>query len=242
MREKYGITLVEPNMCGGFLDCNILETTTFGTGPQTNEVGSDRHADADALQGAVYTGYMKIHGIKTQHTSLPIGIIANVWGPYSARDNDSWYANESGINQHMIDLQPDITDHNNQVDNLQAESLDYYGLYADRIYMNAECIRTAYQTSLNMQLTVAEIEENNARNGCRQSIEWCFCGVASLCHIMHFYTIHWRLLGRGRQSNDIPYRQYRVCVLFYNLYVCAERGNNHLLMKKISINDTIYNV
>ena len=57
MRDNYGITLMEPNLCGDFMDCNLKETTTPGSGPQTNDPGLDRHTDVDTLQGAVYSGY-----------------------------------------------------------------------------------------------------------------------------------------------------------------------------------------
>ena len=85
------------------MDCKTEDTTTPGTGPAPN---GERHADHDALQGAVHSGHMKRHGVKVQNFIFPNGLTGNICGPDSARENDIWFANESEIDQCIKDLQP----------------------------------------------------------------------------------------------------------------------------------------
>jgi hypothetical protein len=50
---------------------------------------------------------MKYHGIKWPIVTAPTGKIVNVWGPGFLCDNDTWYMNESEIDEYLRSLQPD---------------------------------------------------------------------------------------------------------------------------------------
>ncbi len=80
-QKKYNVELREV-LPVALIDCMAKETTTPGTGPDPD---GQRHADADVLQGGMYSGYFKMHGIKVQSTVLPIGILGNVWSMFGKR-------------------------------------------------------------------------------------------------------------------------------------------------------------
>ena len=152
-RRKNGVDLSLIRPCC-LLDCSGQKTTTPGTGPDQN---GDRHADSDALQGAVYSGYFKYHSIKVQTIVLPTGIIGNVYGPCSIRENDLWYANQSGINQYMMDMQPNVV--NQQ---------EYFCALGDGIYVDRECIKRRHVAPAGGVLTPQQIAENEAIKSIRE--------------------------------------------------------------------------
>jgi hypothetical protein len=48
----------------GFLDCKIDKTCTPGTGPINGEELAERRPGAEIIQRALYSGYLKCHGLK----------------------------------------------------------------------------------------------------------------------------------------------------------------------------------
>ncbi len=58
----------------GFLDCKFDEACAPGTGPMTDEELADWWEEADLIQEAVYSGYVKAHGIKVLMVLFPNGI------------------------------------------------------------------------------------------------------------------------------------------------------------------------
>jgi len=93
----------------GFLDCKIDETCTPGSGPVIDEPRSARHPEFPILQEAVFSGYLKRHGLKVLTVVFPNGIIGYLYGPVSARENDIGLLNLSGLNQNLMALQPEVT-------------------------------------------------------------------------------------------------------------------------------------
>jgi len=61
---QYGGLAFETCRFIGFLDCKLDETCTPGSGPMMDEELADRWEEADLTQEAVYSGYVKAHGIK----------------------------------------------------------------------------------------------------------------------------------------------------------------------------------
>jgi hypothetical protein len=93
----------------GFLDCKIDETCVPGTSPTSNEELAERQPDAEYLQQALYSGYLKCHSLKVLTVVFPNGIISYLYGPVSARENDIGLLNMSWLNDHLVALHPDIT-------------------------------------------------------------------------------------------------------------------------------------
>ncbi len=87
-RPQYGELLFEDVRIVGFLDCKIDETCTPGTGPLNDEELAERRPGAEIIQRALYSGYLKVHGLKVLTVVFPNGIIAYLYGPVSAREND----------------------------------------------------------------------------------------------------------------------------------------------------------
>lgn len=49
-----------------FIDCNVTETCTPGSGPATPGPGAQRRDPTGSIQRAFYTGWLHIHGVKHQ--------------------------------------------------------------------------------------------------------------------------------------------------------------------------------
>jgi hypothetical protein len=58
----------------------------------------------------VYSGYLKLHGLKVLTVVFPNGIIAYLYGPVSAWENDIALLNMSLMNEHLMALQPEIAE------------------------------------------------------------------------------------------------------------------------------------
>jgi hypothetical protein len=118
-RPQYGGLLFGNVRIVGFLDCKVDETCTPGTGPLTDEELAPRHPGAEILQQSVYSGYLKRHGLKVLTVVFPNGIIAYLYGPVSARENDIALLNMSSwLNDHLMALQPEISERRAQGENI----------------------------------------------------------------------------------------------------------------------------
>ena len=135
--------------------------------------------------------------------------------------HDIWYCNASDINDYMMYLQPQVTQ-----DLANGIGTKYFSTYGDRIYVQQECISRAHKAPVGGALTQHQLDENDAMKGCREPVEWTFGALVNMFGIFQTYMIHWKLLSKGRQNNDIPFKQYMVCCLLYNCRVCASGGNN----------------
>jgi len=93
----------------GFLDCKFDETCTPGSRPIMDEELVDQLEEADLIQEAIYSGYVKAHGIKVLTDLFPNGITGYLYGPISGRKNDIAILNMSWLNHHLLLLQEDVT-------------------------------------------------------------------------------------------------------------------------------------
>ena len=201
----------------GLGDCTLQETTIPGSGPVYAGNNSPRWEDADILNRSVYSGYKQMHGLKILDILFPNGITPFLFGPISARENDNGALALSNLNPYLMSLQPQIT----QAINGGDFSARYWSIYTDGIFPTLECIIHRHTHDV---LTVQEATENDAFSSIRNVKEHTYAGVSNQHKIFQQYMVHWRLLNRNRQSNDIPLRQYRVAHFFHNCYVC-ENGS-----------------
>ncbi len=93
----------------GFLDCKVDETCTPGTGPLTDEELPPRLPGAEIIQRSMYSGCLKLHGLKVLIVFLN-GIIACLYGPVLAWENDIALFNMSWLDYHLMALQPEIAE------------------------------------------------------------------------------------------------------------------------------------
>jgi hypothetical protein len=54
----------------------------------TDEELAPRRPGAEVIQRSMYSGYLKLHGLKVFTVVFTNGIIAYLYGPVSAREND----------------------------------------------------------------------------------------------------------------------------------------------------------
>jgi hypothetical protein len=66
----------------------------------------------------MYFGYLKLHGLKVLIIVFPNGIIAYLYCPVSARENDIALLNMSWTNEHLMALQPEIAELRAQGENI----------------------------------------------------------------------------------------------------------------------------
>ena len=109
----------------GFLGCKFDETCAPGSGPMTDEELANRWEEADLIQEAVYSGYVKAHGIKVLTVLFPNGITGYLYGPISGRKNDIAILNMSWLNHHLLLLQEDVS-----VAMAQGEVAVYFSLFS----------------------------------------------------------------------------------------------------------------
>jgi hypothetical protein len=117
-RPQYGELLFNNVHIVGFLDCKVDETCTPGTGPLNDEELVPRRPGAEIIQRSMYSGYLKLHGLKVLTVVFPNGIIAYLYGPVSARKNDIALLNMLWMNEHLMALQPEIAERRAQGENI----------------------------------------------------------------------------------------------------------------------------
>ena len=212
--EPYGFLQFISFRIMGFLDATMKETCTPASGPAEDRPRAPRHPDYDELQEAVYSGYMKIHGLKALTTVFPNGIVPFMYGPISARENDIAAVNMSALNAHLIALQPLVT-----AARANGMNAHYLSLFGDGIFIPQLCITCKHKAPIGGFLLPRQVEENNAMNSVRTSVEWPYETITNLFHILHAkYNKH--LLRRNREVNFTLHAQLRVIFFLYNCYVC----------------------
>jgi hypothetical protein len=118
-----------------------------------------RRLAAEVIQRALYSGYLKIHGLKVLTVVFPNGIIAYLYGPVSARENDIALLNMSWLNKHLVALQPEIA-----AAQVNGEQILFFSLYGDKIFPYLQCITHAHEAPLGGQLPPCQQLEVMAMN------------------------------------------------------------------------------
>jgi hypothetical protein len=207
-RPQYGELLFEDVRIVGFLDCKIDETWTPGTGPMNPEELAERRPCAEIIQRALYSGYLKIHGLKVLTVVFSNGIIAYLYGPVSTRENGIGLLNLSWLNEHLVALQPEITAAEANGDNLL-----YFSLYGDKIFPYLQRITHAHEPPLGGQLQPRQRLEVLAMNSLRTSVEWPYGDITLLFKVMRSKHQKRYFLSTGLVNMSL-HQQFRVVVFF----------------------------
>jgi len=145
---------------------------------------------------------------------FPNGIIAYLYGPVSARENDIGLLNLSWLNEHLVALQPEITAARAEGDNLL-----YFSLYGDKIFPYLQCITHAHEPPLGGELLPRQRLEVLAMNSLRTSVEWPYRDIAVLFQMMQHKHQKKYFLSTGL-VNVTLHQQFWVVFFIYNCYVC----------------------
>jgi hypothetical protein len=162
----------------------------------------------------MYSGYLKRHGLKVLTVVFPNGIIAYLYGPISARENNIALLNMSWLNEHLIALQPEIAERR-----ANGENILFFSLFGDRIFPYLMCITHAHEAPLGGVLPQWLVAENLAMNSLRTSVEWPYGDIIVLFHIMQHKHNKKYFLSTGL-LNVALHQQFRVVFFLYNCYVC----------------------
>ncbi len=103
-----------------------------------------------------FLDYVKRHGLKFLTVSFPNGLIGYMYGPVSGRENDVGVLNLSGLNAHLMALQPEIAAARERV-----EQILCFTLYGDSICPMLECITRSHRPPLRGELDNQEEAETN---------------------------------------------------------------------------------
>ena len=141
---------------------------------------------------------------------LPNGIVTHVYGLISAWENHIGALNLSGLNGHLIALQPNI-EHEWA---LGLESL-YYSVYTDSIFPFHECVTHQHEPPVCGVLLEREVVESHTMSAMWNSVEWPYGGVTILFHIMQSKYYCKQLLNCNRIRNYTVLKQF--CVVFFYL-------------------------
>jgi hypothetical protein len=211
---QYGGLAFESCRLIGFLDCKFNETCAPGSGPVTDEELADRWEGADLIQEALYSGYVKAHGIKVLTVLFPNGITGYLYGPISGRENDIAVLNMSWLNHQLLLLQEDVTEAL-----ANGEAAVYFSLFSDSIFPYHLCITHKHEPPLGGILHERLVAENKATNSIRTSIEWTYGDVIVLFHVLH-ETYQKKYFLPDRTINEVLHQQLRVVFFIYKCYVC----------------------
>jgi hypothetical protein len=74
-KPQYSELLFDNVHIDGFLDCKINKTCTPGTGPFNDEELRTRRLAAEVIQRALYSGYLKRHGLKVLTVVFQRGLL-----------------------------------------------------------------------------------------------------------------------------------------------------------------------
>ena len=116
------------------------------------------------LRGMTMRGFYKnlfiqatsdVMGLKFFPLFFPNGLIGYVYGPISARENDNGALNGSELNQHMMDLQVEVT-----LARERGEQVLYFSFYGDAIFPILHCITRRHRAPIGGQLTAQQIAED----------------------------------------------------------------------------------
>jgi hypothetical protein len=100
-------------------------------------------SSAEIIQRALYSGFLTVHGLKVLAVVFPNGIIAYLYGPVSARENDISLLNLSWLNKCLVALQPEIT-----VARAKGDNILYVSLYGYKIFPYLQSITHAHEPPL----------------------------------------------------------------------------------------------
>jgi hypothetical protein len=178
--EAYGGSQFNNFRIIGFGDCKISETCRPGSGPAEDRQQAPRHDGVWILQESIYSGYVRCHGLKIISVVFPNGLIGYVYGPISAKENDNGALNGSELNQHMMDLQVEVTQARER-----GEQVLYFSFYGDAIFPILHCITHQHRASIGGQLTARQIAEDTGMSQIQTSAECPYETVTNLFHVLH---------------------------------------------------------
>ncbi len=166
-----------------------------------------RRLAAEVIQRALYSGYLKRHGLKVLTVVFPNGVIAYLDGPVPARENDIAFLNMSCLNEHLVMLQPETA-----AAQANGEHILFFSLYGDKIFPYLQCITHALEAPIGERLKVL------AMNSLQTSVEWPYGDITVLFHIMH--SKHHKIYLSTGLLNTKLHQQFYIVFFLYNCYVC----------------------
>ena len=185
-----------------FIDGSVTETTTLGTGPNGDYVGSMRKDDAYIKQRSIYSGYKKQHGLSTLDIMLPNGM-NYIYGPCSMRRSDRSMVTMSEFNSFFETIQQTYD-----------PGGKLFASYGDKLFYLMSCVLRAHKGDALNPLTPEEYKENKAMNSVRITIEHAFAFACNIWKIM----LRWNEFKLG-QENPHTVELLSVCYLLANISV-----------------------
>ena len=185
-----------------FIDGSVTETTTLGTGPNGDYVGSMRKDDAYIKQRSIYSGYKKQHGLSTLDIMLPNGM-NYIYGPCSMRRSDRSMVTMSEFNSFFETIQQTYD-----------PGGKLFASYGDKLFYLMSCVLRAHKGDALNPLTPEEYKENKAMNSVRITIEHAFAFACNIWKIM----LRWNEFKMG-QENPHAVELLSVCYLLANISV-----------------------
>ena len=191
---------------------NIDDTSINSCRPGSGPIGkggkfAERREHNHDIQKAMYSGYAKQHGLKSQAINFPNGMWGSIW-VCALKHNDLGVLNMSGLCEYLLDKLPMVKDENgNDI---------HMVIYGDAIFKPSSVILRRIE---NPETDVDKLL-NNRMNSCRTSIEMMFGEVFSL----------FKLLGAKRKMKlykNGRYNRKLIIIIFFlhNCYTCMN-GNS----------------
>ena len=197
-----------------FLHCKIDDK--LGTTPLKNEGLAERHPGAEIIQRALYSGYSKMHKLKVLTVVFPNGIIAYLYCPVSAQENNIGLLNLSWLNKHLVALQLEVA-----AAPANGENILFFSMYGDKIFSCLQCITHTHEPLLGGQLHPRQRLEVPVMNSLRTSVEWPYGDIMLLFQVMQCKHL---FLSTVLVTMTL---HQQLCVIFFtcNCYVCFYGDN-----------------
>lgn len=186
----------------GFIDDSIDRVCRPFSGPNGDFPGAPRKPEYNDAQRSIFSGYIHAHGIKVETVFLPNGI-STVFGPVSARCNDSGVLRLSRLDEFLAAIQ-------------HGENELYKALGDGAFSLGLQCI-TSYFRAIGRHFQLSDYEEicNHVLKRARITIEKNYGETSCIfrvCAMKENYKL----------GKKVPYceEQLRVCHLLLNCYNC----------------------
>lgn len=194
----------------GFIDGTIQPCVRPGGGP-VGKGGKNANRHDSLIQRAFYTGWKKLHGLKWQGVTLPNGIIADFWGPISARHNDIYILRVSQIHQRWK--------------NAQVGNSAQFKLFGDGIYPIMSHLQSRNTDRQPMRQSA---HENSHMAKTRTCVEWSFGKIVSLWVFID-YKRNLQLLKLRKDLGKIV----GISVLLTNCHTCLYGSQTSLYFEML---------
>jgi hypothetical protein len=175
-----------------FIDATNVRSCRVGAGPMKDGHSSQRRNEANLIQQAFFSGYLRSHGLKFLTVSFPNGLFGSVFG-CSMAQNDLGAFNMSGMDEYLCEILQPINENSTVLPTL----------FGDRIFKAAakrcQTVLVAHEFDEDDEFAEYFTIFTKRMNVCRQSEELMYGALFSTFKLLTNRSKH-KILGGGNKA------------------------------------------